>query len=284
VENSLRAKKKLPVIIIGAGSVGTALALALKEKKYPIHAIFSKKGKSAKVLGHKVHAPYARLDSKKSFAFLGLIFIAVPDDEIENVVQNLARCQDDFSRSIIFHTSGALSSEILLPLKRKGATIGSLHPVQTFPKSGTASGLLENIWIGVEGDKKGVVAAKLIVHDFASRSFVLSSQQKVLYHVAAVFSSNYFITLLSVVEELGKQLRFPRKKIISIFEPLILRSLMNVKRYSAVSALTGPIARGDIQTVKRHRTELEKKGLRHIAQLYSALAKETSKLASRKAT
>jgi predicted short-subunit dehydrogenase-like oxidoreductase (DUF2520 family) len=284
VENSLRAKDKFPVTIIGAGPVGSALALALREKKYPLRVVLSKKGKSAKALGQKIGVLHARLQSAKRLSVEGIFFIAVPDDEIKNVVQILSRQDEDFSRSTIFHTSGALSSKILSPLQRRGATVGSFHPVQTFPKSTVTSGLLKDVWIGIEGDKKAVAAAKHIVHDFAARSFVLSSQQKVLYHVAAVFSSNYFVTLLSVVEELGKRIHLPRRKMISIFEPLILQSLMNVKKFSAASALTGPIARGDVQTLKRHRAELEKKGLRHISQLYSALAKETSRLASRKVT
>ena len=249
-----------------------------------MRVVLSRTGKSAKAVGQSVRAPFARLRSTKRFGVEGMIFIAVPDDEITNVVQTLSRGHKDFSRSIIFHTSGALSSEILSPLKRRGATVGSFHPLQTFPKSGIASGQLKNIWIGIEGDNKAVIAAKRIAHDFVSYPFVLSARQKVLYHVAAVFSSNYFVTLLSVVEELGKHIRLPRRKIIPIFEPLILRSLMNVKKYSAASALTGPIVRGDVRTVKRHRTELEKKGLRHISQLYSALAKETSLLASKKVT
>lgn len=283
MEDSLKAKKKLPVTIIGAGPVGTALALALREKRYPLRVVLSKNGNSAKILGRRVISPHARLRSTKRFGVEGIIFIAVPDDEINNVVQILSRRDENFSRSTIFHTSGALSSEILSPLQRKGATIGSFHPLQTFPRSGITSGQLKNIWIGVEGDKKAVGTAQRIAHDFASRPFVLSSQQKVLYHVAAVFSSNYFVTLLSVVEELGKRIHLPRRKLITIFEPLILQSLMNVKKFSAASALTGPIARRDVRTLKRHRAELKKNGLKYISQLYSALAKETSRLASRKA-
>lgn len=282
MEDSLRAKKKFPVTIIGAGPVGSALALALREKRYLLRVILSKKGRSAKALGLSVHAPHGRLRPAKRFGVEGIIFIAVPDDEIRNVVHILSGRYKDFSESIVFHTSGALSSKILSPLKRKGATVGSFHPLQTFPKSGSASGQLKNIWIGIEGDKMAVAAARHIIHDFVAHPFVLSSQQKMLYHVAAVFSSNYFVTLLSVAEELGGRIHVPRRKVISIFEPLILQSLMNVKKYSAASALTGPIVRGDVQTLKRHRAELEKKGLGHISLLYAALAKETSRLASRK--
>jgi predicted short-subunit dehydrogenase-like oxidoreductase (DUF2520 family) len=284
VEEPLRAKKKLPITIIGAGPVGTALAIALKRKQYPLQLVLSRKGKSAKTLGRRVLAPYASMRSTERIVAEGIIFIAVPDDEIKNVVQTLSRRFEDFSRSIIFHTSGALSSEGLSQLKRKGASVGSFHPLQTFPKSGVSSGRLKNIWIGIEGDSRAVGAAKRIAQDLDAHPILLSAGQKTLYHIAAVFGSNYFATLLSVIEELGKRIQVPRKKMIAMVEPLILQSLMNVKNTSAAAALTGPIARGDFGTVRKHRMELNKKGLKHISHLYAALAKETSRIASRKAT
>ncbi len=278
----MRAKKKLPITSIGAGAVGTALALALWREKFPIRVVLSKTGRSAKVLGQSVHAPHAKLQSVKHLTVDGIIFIAVPDDEIKNVVRTLSRWHEDFSRSIISHTSGALSSKLLSAFKLKGAAVGSFHPLQTFPRAGITSGRLQNIWIGIEGDKKAIAVGKKIAHDVGARPFVLSSGQKALYHVAAVFSSNYVVALLSIVEEIGRRIHLPRRKIISMFEPLILQSLENVKKYSAASALTGPIARGDVGTIKRHRAELEKKRMRSISQLYSTLAKQTSRLASKK--
>jgi len=283
MDNSLSAQQKLPITIIGAGPVGTALALALKQKKYPLRLVLSKRGKSANVLGRRLRAPHGRLQSEEFEGVDGIVFIAVPDDEIENVVRILSRRFGDFSRSIVFHTSGALSSGGLSRLKQKGASVGSFHPLQTFPKSGNTSGRLKNIWIGIEGDHKAVKTAQRVVRDLGARAILLSAGQKTLYHVAAVFASNYFITLLSVIEELGARIRVPRKKILAMLEPLILQSLMNVKISSAAAALTGPIARGDFGTVRNHRRELSRRGLEHISQLYGALAKETSRVVSRKA-
>jgi len=284
MEDPLSANQKLPVTIIGAGPVGTALAIALKGKKYPLRLVLSKRGKSADVLGRRLHAPSARLQSAKLSGVEGIIFIAVPDDEIKNVVQFLSRRFEDFSRSIVFHTSGALSSELLSRLKRKGASVGSFHPLQTFPKNGVGSGRLKNIWIGIEGDSTSLRAAKRIIRDLDALPIFLSPGQKTLYHIAAVFGSNYFVTLLSVIEELGRRIHMPRRKMIAMLEPLILQSLMNVKNTSAAAALTGPIARGDFGTLRKHRKELSRRGLQHITPVYTALANETSKVASRKAT
>lgn len=276
-------RRTLPITIIGAGAVGYALALSLNKKHYFIRAVFSKSGKSARSLGKKVGASLGRSQSSQIDG-KGIFFIAVPDDEINNVVRWLRHSQSDFSGSLVYHTSGTLSSDILLPLKKKGATVGSFHPLQTFSKSRIGAVNFREVFIAVEGDRQAVAAGKHIARKIGARSVVLSSRQKVLYHIAAVFASNYFVTLLSVVEELGGRIGVPQRKIIRMMEPLILQSLKNVSIESASSALTGPIARGDAGTIDKHQRVLKTKRLRHISKLYAALAEATKRLASKKKT
>jgi predicted short-subunit dehydrogenase-like oxidoreductase (DUF2520 family) len=281
VENSLNPSKKLPVTIIGAGAVGSALALALHKKHYVIGAVISKSGRSARLLGRKVRALQTGILPAR-VPVDGIIFIAVPDDEIKNVVQELSKRQNDFSGAVIFHTSGALSSGALKALKKKGAVVGSFHPLQTFPKINAVD--LRRVTVAIEGDRKAVNCGKRIARKLGSRPFVLTSEEKVLYHIAAVFGSNYVVTLLSVVEELGRHIGVPQRNVVSMFEPLVLQSVKNVRNHSAALALTGPIARGDVHTIKRHRDVLKTKELKHISSLYSALAKATARLASKKRT
>jgi predicted short-subunit dehydrogenase-like oxidoreductase (DUF2520 family) len=276
VENSLALSKKLPVTIIGAGAVGSALALALHKKHYDIGTVISKSGRSARLLGRKVHASQTGI-LPTCVPVDGIIFIAVPDDEIKNVVHELSKRQNDFSGAVIFHTSGALSSEALMALRKKGAVVGSFHPLQTFPKRNAVD--LLGVTVAIEGDRKAVNCGKRIARRLGSRPFVLSSEEKVLYHIAAVFGSNYVVTLLSVVEELGKHIGVSQRNVVSMFEPLVLQSVKNVRNHSAALALTGPIARGDVHTIKRHRDVLKMKELKHISVLYSALAKATARLA-----
>lgn len=268
--------------IIGAGAVGTALALALRRKKHCIHIVASKRGRSAALLGNKVGAARTGRWPLRTAEFDGIIFIAVPDDAVNAVAQQLVKTQKDFSRCIVFHTSGFLSSNILEALRKRGAAVGSFHPLQTFPKKGGDFKDWKNIWIGIEGNVRAVVAGKRIARELGARPFELSPAHKGLYHIAAVFSSNYVVTLLSILEELGSRIQLSRRTTVSMFEPLILQSVRNVKKYSAHSALTGPIARGDVRTVKSHRAVLKSKGLKPISVLYSVLAKETARLASKK--
>jgi predicted short-subunit dehydrogenase-like oxidoreductase (DUF2520 family) len=169
-----------------------------------------------------------------------------------------------------------------MSLKKKGAAVGSFHPLQTFPKMNDVD--LRRVTVAIEGDRKAVDCGKRIAQRLGSRPFVLSSEQKALYHIAAVFGSNYVVTLLSVVEELGGHIGMPRRNVVSMFEPLVFQSVKNVRNHSAALALTGPIARGDVHTIKKHRDVLKTKKLKHISGLYSALAKATARLASKKRT
>lgn len=273
--------KALPVTIIGAGGVGSALALSLHQNKVSIRAIFSKKGDSAKRLGKRVHA-------RKTGAFRagcvtsGIIIIAVPDDEIAAAVRTLRSRPVALSGSTILHTSGALSSAALLPLKKMGAAVGSFHPLQTFPKKLIGSASLRGLPVAVEGDSGAVRMGRKIARAIGAHPFAISSRQKVLYHIAAVFGSNYFVTLLSSIEELGRHIGFRRQKMIAMLEPIILQSLKNVKISSAAAALTGPIARGDLKTVNMHLDALRSRNLKDISDLYSALARATTRLAARK--
>jgi len=278
----LTTKKKLPVTMIGAGAVGSALALALYKKKFTLRAVVSKNGESARRLGRRLHSPYGSVRSIPGLEAEGILFLAVPDNEIKHVARLLSQNRTDFSGSIVFHCSGALSSEVLSPFRKKGAAVGSFHPLQTFPGGKSDSGTLKNIWIGIEGDKKATTLGRFLARELGAHSLILSPKQKILYHIAAVFSSNYFVTLLSVVEDLGERLGLPRNKVLSMFEPLVLRSFLNAKTHSAAIALTGPIARGDFHTVRRHRWALAAGGLRRISDLYAALAKETAILAAKK--
>ncbi len=282
MENPLSQKKNLPITIIGAGAVGSALALALHNRNFIVRLVVSKRGASARRLGQKLDAPYGTLRALHGIEPGGILFLTVPDDEISGVARLVSQRGADFTGTIVYHCSGALASDVLSPLRLKGAAVGSFHPLQTFPGTNADPEALSNIWIGIEGDRKATALGKHLARELGSRALVLSPQQKILYHIAAVFSSNFFTTILSVVEELGGRLGLPRNTVMSMYEPIILRSYMNAKLNSAANALTGPIARGDFRTVRRHRSALKAGGMERIADLYGALAKETKVLASKK--
>ncbi|MCX6139139.1 MAG: DUF2520 domain-containing protein [Ignavibacteriales bacterium] len=272
--------KKHQVTIVGAGTVGNALGLAFRRAGIPVRAIYSRTFAHARSLARKTDArwfsPLGAIERKIS----GVVFIAVADDAIKEAVCLLADTQQQWNGVTVLHTSGALASSELSVLKKRGAAIGSFHPLQTFPKKGTPA-TLQNVRVCVEGDAHAAVVGQSLALAIGASPFVLRPRQKILYHIAAVFGSNYLVTLLSVVEELGNHFGLDEKSALQLFEPLITATLGNVRRMGAAQALTGPIARWDVDTIRKHTDALSTKKFSDILSLYASLGLATARLASK---
>ena len=263
------------IAIVGSGAVASALAIALHRKKFTL-TLIGRNIRTVKSLAKKVNGNAVLIGKMTEKHIAGIVFIAVPDRAIAGVVQTMRKCSESLTTSTIFHLSGVLTSEALRPLKLSGAYVGSFHPMQTFPKGKTAR--LDNIWIAVEGDRKALQVSARLAKILHARTFIISKEVKVLYHTAAVFASNYLVTLLSVVEQIAEQIKIPPKSIWKIYQPIIEQTLHNVMDSSPAKALTGPITRGDVKTVTMHLQALSKKELNHLVPLYSVLGLETARL------
>lgn len=268
-----------PITIIGAGAVGRSIALALFRGGVNIDAVYSLHGRSAALLARKVQARTSGLLSEMTHLGTDTI-VCVPDNEITSVAAHLVRRNTSLREKTVLHTSGALSSSELRALKKQGASVGSFHPMQTFPK-GTMTPL-NNVWISIEGDSRAVKFSTLLAKIVHGNTFRISKEAKVLYHTAGVFASNYFVTLLSVVELIAKECGIPQKDIWKVYGPIVRQTLENVISTSPAQALTGPIARGDVVTVSKQLQGLSRKKLNRLVPLYSALGIETARLARKK--
>ena len=275
----MESELKKRITIIGAGSVGTALALACSKKGYAIAAVYSRNASDAVKLAQHLYAGEATALVDRRKLISGIVFLTVPDDAIAAAATTMAAQQKRWKGVTVYHTSGALASSALSVLKKSGASTGSFHPLQTFPKQGKA-GTLRNVYVCVEGDAAAVSAGKNLASELGAHPFVLTEKQKVLYHIAAVFSSNYVVTLLSIVEELGLHFGLEERETICLFRPLLETTIENVRRMGATPALTGPIARWDVETIRRHTNALSNKKFSDILSLYASLGLATVRLAS----
>lgn len=211
-----------------------------------------------------------------------IVIIAVPDAEVARVAEQIAGNSGSLKGMVFLHTSGALTSDELLPLKRKGASIGSMHPLQTFSKKKERTDFAE-VYCAIEGDADAVKAARSVSRTIGARHFSIRKRDKIVYHIAAVFASNYLVTLLSVTERLGSSISLNERTMRKIIAPLVRQTIENVLHASPAEALTGPIKRGDGVTVSRHLRTLEStKTLKQLLPLYAALGIETAQLAKRK--
>ncbi len=243
------------ITIIGAGTVGSAFAVALYEKGYPIIGIISRTGSSAIKLAHAVKCKNVSTQIADIPLNTEIIFIAVPDRSIREVAAELAKVKKiKFNKLFIVHCSGAHSVDVLDPLKRRTALVGSIHPVQTFPSSGKPSRLqskLKGIYYGIEGNPEAIDKIQQIVENLGGKSIVLPKELKPLYHVACVMASNYLTMFLNTITELTKKLEM-KASWAEVFGPLMMTTMENVIQSSALLALTGPIVRNDFETLDLH--------------------------------
>ena len=270
--------------IIGAGAVGTTLAVMLHRRGFPIVSVISRHRTSARRCAELVSCPQYSTTLKRLAGETDLLVIAVPDEEIRSVARHLSsRVDVDFRGLKVFHTSGSLTSAELYPLRRRGALTFSLHPMQTFPASLTTRLQLQSmkgISYGVEGTRRSIPFAVSLVRSLGGKIFVVPKKEKISYHLACVLASNYPIALLAAVEEVVA--RFVRPPRLRHFERLIETSIQNALDHRPQRALTGPIARGSMRIVEAHMQVLRRRSsLRSVYRALGIYAVELSRRAGR---
>ena len=275
-----KRKQKPSVSIIGAGRLGTALAVALADKSYSIRSLVARTvasaRRAAKLLDHLDED--AQILAAKDVGLLrpaDLFLITTPDDQIAHVASELARLET-VQKPTALHTSGALSAEVLAPLRKSGWSTGSIHPLISVSGMTTA---LDGAFWSVEGDTTALRVAKAIVRDLGGKSFSLRSEDKPLYHAAAVMSAGNVVALFDVAVEMLVQCGLSRKTARSILLPLLASTVHNLETKDTSAALTGTFARGDLETVKRHLKAL--KINKDALDLYRLLGKRSLKLSKR---
>ncbi|KUK36611.1 MAG: Putative NAD(P) dependent oxidoreductase [Thermacetogenium phaeum] len=265
---------------IGAGKVGSALALLLQENGYEIVGIASRTPASAEKLANRLQRPVLTPGevARRSEA----VFITTTDDAIPQVVSGLAAEGSFRQGQIVLHTSGALTAEVLAPAAVQGAITLSLHPLQSFATVEQALAILPGSYFSIEGDRRGFPFAQEVVEKLKGKYFYLDSAAKVLYHAAACVASNYLVGLLACALDLLAAAGIPEGMRLPAMLPLVTGTLDNVRKIGIPNALTGPLARGDLGTVEKHLQALQE--LPEQEAVYNRLGLYTLKVALAKGT
>jgi predicted short-subunit dehydrogenase-like oxidoreductase (DUF2520 family) len=202
------------------------------------------------------------------------VLVATPENVLPTVARSLAADRSfDWKNLFVYHTAGAVSSDVFAPLARRGAHVGSLHPIQTFsPNVPLTSQLraMHGVTYGIEGDRTTLRVARQIVRLLGGRAIEVPKEEKILYHLACVFASNFPVLLLSGVVELSR--RFHARYSLAPFTKLLMTSIENAVRVGPTQALTGPFTRGSAGTVRTHRTALQQRHPDLVA-VYRALGR-----------
>jgi predicted short-subunit dehydrogenase-like oxidoreductase (DUF2520 family) len=157
---------------------------------------------------------------------------------------------------VVLHLSGVLDRSALLPLDGSGAGLGSLHPLQTFTDVQSAPGRLKGAIAAVEGDPQAVEAAERLARAVGMRPVRIPSRSKILYHAGAVFASNYVVAVAEVARQILAEAGLPPEAAWQGLQGLLRGTFESLEGGSPADALTGPISRGDAETVRKHLSML----------------------------
>jgi len=240
------------VSVIGAGRLGTSLGYALHKKEYKIKALSCRTVSSAEESRKLIGEGIASTDNVETARAGKIVFLCLPDEEIEKVTRVLAGSDVNWSKKFVFHCSGLILSEVLKPLGAKGALTASLHPIQSFAQKKTPPAQFENIYFGLEGCTEALALSQRIVRQLGGHPLILQPEDKPLYHAACSTASNFFVVLLEMAVSLLKQIDLQEEEALQILLPLVKGTLQNVKKFNIRTSLTGPVIRGDQKSIQKH--------------------------------
>jgi len=263
--------------IIGCGRVGRALAIALKNAGYSI-SVMKDQNKKVLTFIKKLFPKTLVTSDYKNWPDFDVLIIAVNDDIIESISDELANENIQLNKRVVAHTSGVKTSNILNSLNKNNAYLASMHPVQTFSGAQSDVNKLHNSYFALDGNEKAIKVLNKILEDIGGKSFTIPAEFKPYHHLACVLSSNYITTLMNLAMDLFEPLEIPRNQIKSILLPLMKNAVENMSDQSVASALTGPIVRGDVKTIQEHLNLLKRQKVSWFS-TYINLGIETVKLA-----
>jgi predicted short-subunit dehydrogenase-like oxidoreductase (DUF2520 family) len=269
-----------PVIgIVGAGAVGTALGVALSRAGWPIHAVSSRDAGRRERFRALVKVDRAFVDPEPVVEEVELIILTVPDDAIGPLARGLRM----YSGQAMIHTSGALGPEVLAPAMAAGTQVGSFHPLVAFADTERAVEALHGATIAIEADDQLATLLGRMAEALGATPVRLASGSKAAYHAAAVLAAGGFVALLDAVARLARVAGLDEAGALAIYGPLIEGTLGNARALGIGAALTGPITRGDVGTLRAHLSTLKAEAP-DVLELYAAAGRREIELAEARGT
>lgn len=258
---------------IGAGRVGTALGVAMLRAGWPVAAVTSRDPGRAERFRSLV--PTARIVPLPAIADeVDLVFVTVPDDAIGEVAARLRL----YGGQAVVHTSGALAADVLAPALAAGSIAGSFHPLVAFADLERSVAALQGATVALEGDPGLLTLLAELATDLGAQPVLLPPGGKPAYHAAAVLSAGGFVGLLDAIAEVGRGAGLDEAGALAIYAPLIRQTLANAEALGIAAALTGPLLRGDVATVRGHLAAMDRLAPR-ARELYLAVARREVALA-----
>lgn len=269
------------IAIIGPGKVGSALAILARDAGYDIVAVGGRDEARVRAVASEVGNDVQALSVTAAAASSEFVILTVSDAAVQSVAEKIAQAASLASGAIVVHCSGALTSEVLSSVKTQpDISTGSFHPLQTFPNVESALESLPGSHSFIEGDARAVEVLERFGADIGTTCVPIETESKVLYHASAVMACNYLCSLIDAALTANEAAGIDRGVAVQALRPLIQATLDNIVSLGPEAALTGPIQRGDAQTVALHAQALSQVSP-ELQALYRALGSWTVSLASR---
>ena len=267
---------KGPITIIGMGQVGRTLLHALYKQNYEVSSVYNRT---------KIETSFQQKFENVKF-YTGLpeeadplgefILITVSDDAISYVADHLSVKEAYSGIKYAAHCSGSLTSSALDPLNARGIKTASFHPIKSITGSDTS---FKDVWFDIEGEEKLLEILEDIIRSFSAYSFRINKQAKPILHASAVVASNYLVVLAHIFSEISSLGGIDKNTAIKALMPLMKNTLANIEKVGVEQSLTGPIARGDVETIKLHIHKLS--GSPENLELYKVLGLKAVEIAAK---
>ncbi|HKO03885.1 MAG TPA: Rossmann-like and DUF2520 domain-containing protein [Candidatus Acidoferrales bacterium] len=267
------------VAFIGAGRVARGLGARLREAGWKIGAVVARQLPSARAAVRSIGGGTACAGLTRRVLDSSVILLAVPDDALAAVAAELERIGgDELRRKVVAHTSGALGSAVLLPLARRGAWTGALHPMQTF--GARARTHLEGVLFGIEGHPQALGVLRKIVRSLGGDASRIEPGRKAEYHCAGTFAAAHVLASVEAGVQLLLAAGMKRREATRALLRLARQVLDNQELLGPQAAWTGPLSRGDISTIELHRQALGAHPV-EVRGAYDAMTRLAARLLSR---
>lgn len=267
--------------------MGTALGLALRDAGHHVNIALARSSRSARraasllkthgtALGSK-QLRQLRSKDRKLIAQCDLVLITTRDDSIRKVASDLAvmsqlrTAATRKPKPVALHTSGALTSDALNPLRRLGFATGSVHPLMSISGEINQTRPFSGIHFSLEGNREAIRSGRQLVRDLGGKSFVIDAELKPLYHAAAVMASPNVTALIDIAIEMLSRCGIGSSPARQMLLPLIQSTVANLVKQNPRQALTGTFKRGDIDTVNVHLAAIASERLTDALAAYTTL-------------
>ncbi|MDA0988016.1 MAG: DUF2520 domain-containing protein [Chloroflexi bacterium] len=245
--------KSLRVGFIGAGRAANVLAAGLHEKGYRVTAVASRTPASAEALARRIEGCTPHANIQEVADACDLVFITAPDDAIEAIAGEV-RWRNETG---VAHCSGAESASILEAARHQGASVGSFHPMQTFASANQGAAIFSGVAFAVEGSSPLIDTLKEMANALGGWPVEIRPEHRALYHLSGFLACGLMTAQIGQAAELWKVMGYTKEQGLEVLLPILHGTVDSLESQGIPAALTGPISRGDVGTVRKHLEALE---------------------------